>query len=153
MIANIAFRIVLVIVGAVSAVIAVNVAFGGLHTLGWQGPTDYFTVTDEANFAIRDNHARFFGGVMLALGAFFILAATNPRRYRGALLLAITLMFAGGLARFTQFELGVTFGPAIIVSALVELVLMPVLAVWVWKLEPGPKVSRVPSGVGAEPVA
>jgi hypothetical protein len=79
---------------------------------------------------------------MLALGAFFILAATNPRRYRAALLLAFTLMFAGGLARFTQLEPGVTFGPAIIVSALVELVLMPVLAVWVWRLEPGPRAER-----------
>lgn len=142
MIVNIVFRIVLVIVGAVSAVIAVNVAFGGLQTLGWQGPTDYFTVTDGANYAIRDNHARFFGGVMLALGAFFILAATNPRRYRAALLLAVTLMFAGGLARFTQLEPGVMFGPAIIVSTLVELVLMPVLAVWVWKLEPRPRAER-----------
>ena len=63
-----ALRLVLILLGAVSAFVAVNVAFGGLETLGLQGPTDYFQVTDQHAFAIRDSHAHYYGGVYLALG-------------------------------------------------------------------------------------
>ena len=127
---RIAFSAILFIVGAVSVFVSLNVAFGGLRTLGWQGPTDYFSIADQAQFAIRDNHARFFGGMFLALGLFLMLAATNVARYRSALLLAFALIFAGGLARLTQLQFDITFGPAIVVSAAAELVLMPVLFVW-----------------------
>ena len=136
--ANIAFRTILVIVGAVSVYVSINVAFGGLHTLGWQGSTEYFTVTDEATFALRDNHVRFYGGLFLALGAFLIVAATNPHRFRGALYLAFALVFVGGLARLTQLQPEVTFGPTNLLSAVVELALMPAMFVWLWRT---PKVS------------
>ena len=36
------FRFILVALGAISALVALNVALGGLDTLGWQGPTHYF---------------------------------------------------------------------------------------------------------------
>ena len=81
MIGRFLFRAILVIVGAVSAYVSINVAFGGLHTLGWQGATDYVTVTDDATYA---------------LGAFLILAATNPQRFRGGLALAFALVSVGG---------------------------------------------------------
>ena len=132
-ITRIAFRAILVIVGAVCAFYAANVAFGGLHTLGLQGPTDYFTVTDEATYALRDNHVRFYGGIFLALGLFLILAATNVQRFRGGLYLAFVLVFAGGIARLTQLQPEVTFGPSNLLSAIVELALMPVLFIWLWR--------------------
>ena len=130
---RIAFSAILIIVGAVSAFYATNVAFGGLHTLGLQGSTDYFAVTDEATYALRDNHARFYGGIFLALGLFLILAATNVQRFRGGLYLAFVLVFAGGLARLTQLQPEVTFGPSNLLSAIVELALMPVLFIWLWR--------------------
>ena len=125
-----AFRVVLVALGLISAFVAANVAFGGLDTLGWQGPTDYFRVTDQDGFLIRDSHARFYGGVYLGIAGFLILAASNVSRYRTALALTFTLIFFGGLARLTQLEPSVVFGPALIVSTIVELVGMPALAVW-----------------------
>lgn len=131
--ARIVFSVILVVVGLVTAVLAANVAFGGIRTLGWQGTADFLTVTDQAAFDIRDNHVRFFGGLFLVLGVFLVVAATNVQRFRGALLLAFALVFAGGLARFTQGQPEVTFGPAIITSAIVELVLMPALFVWLWR--------------------
>ncbi len=77
-----ALRVVLVVLGAISAFVAINVAFGGLETLGLQGPTDYVEVTDHAAYALRDSHARYYGGVYLALGLFLIYASTDLRRFR-----------------------------------------------------------------------
>jgi hypothetical protein len=125
-----AFRAVLVILGAISAFVAINVAFGGLDTLGWQGPTDYFQVTDGHAYLIRDSHARFYGGVYLGIAAFLILAASNLHTYRVALNLTFTLIFLGGLSRLTQLEPSIVFGPELVVSTIVELVGMPALIVW-----------------------
>lgn len=36
-----AFSAVLLVLGVISSFVAVNVAFGGLETLGWQGPRNY----------------------------------------------------------------------------------------------------------------
>ena len=129
-ISSTAFRAVLVALGAISAFVAINVAFGGLDTLGWQGPTDYFQITDPHAYLIRDSHARFYGGVYLGIAAFLILAATNLHKYRIALYLTFTLIFLGGLSRLTQQAPSVSFGPDLIVSTVVELVGMPALIIW-----------------------
>jgi hypothetical protein len=83
-ISSTAFRTVLVVLGAISAFVAINVALGGLDTLGWQGSTDYFQITDPHAYLIRDSHARFYGGVYLGIAAFLILAASNLHKYRVA---------------------------------------------------------------------
>jgi Domain of unknown function (DUF4345) len=125
-----ALRAVLVVLGAVSAFVAINVAFGGLETLGLQGPTEHFEVTDHDAYLLRDSHARFYGGVYLGVAAFLILAATNLGKYRTALNVVFGLIFLGGVARLTQAEPGVTFGKNLGLSTVVELVGMPVLAAW-----------------------
>lgn len=125
-----ALRTVLALLGAVSVFVAINVAFGGLETLGWQGPSRYFAVTDHDAYLLRDSHARFYGGVYLGIGAFLVLAATNLTRHRTALNLVFALIFLGGLARLTQGDLTVTFGRDLTVSSLIEIVGMPALALW-----------------------
>lgn len=129
-----AFRFVLVALGAISAFVALNVAFGGLETLGWQGPTEYFQVSDPDAFLIRDSHARFYGGVYAGIAAFLILASTDPRKYRQGLALTFVLIFLGGLARLTQLNPDVVFGPDLFVSSLVELAGMPALLLWLGKV-------------------
>ena len=124
------FRTILVLVGAISALVSLNVALGGFETLGWQGPTDYFRVTDADAFAIRDSHARFYGGVYAGIAATLIVASRDIVKYRQALSLVFGLIFLGGLARLSQGELDVTFGPDMAVSTVVELVGMP--AMWLW---------------------
>ena len=116
--------------GAVSAFVAVNVAFGGLDTLGLQGPTDYFQVTDHDAYLLRDSHAHFYGGVYLGIAIFLIAASTNLRKYRTGLNVVFALIFLGGVARLTQLEPGVTFGKDLAVSSLIELVGMPAMALW-----------------------
>ena len=125
-----ALRGVLVALGAVSAFVAINVAFGGLETLGLQGPTKYFQILDHAAFALRDSHARFYGGVYLGIGAFLILASTNLCKYRTTLNVVFAAIFLGGVARLTQLEPGVTFGKDLAVSSVIELAGMPALAWW-----------------------
>lgn len=125
-----ALRIVLAMLGTVSAFVAINVAFGGLETLGWQGATRYFEITDHHTYLLRDSHTRFYGGVYLGIGVFLILAATNLAKYRTALQVVFSLIFLGGLARLTQGDLSVTFGRDLTVSTLIELVGMPLLALW-----------------------
>lgn len=129
-ISSTAFRGVLLILGAISAFVAINVAFGGLATLGWQGPTDYAQVTDPHSYLIRDSHARFYGGVYLGIAAFWILAASNLHKYRVALNLTFMVVFLGGLARLTQQEPSIIFGPELLVSTVVELIGVPALILW-----------------------
>jgi hypothetical protein len=142
-----ALRVVLVLLGAVSALVAVNVAFGGLETLGLQGPTDYFQVTDRDAYLLRDSHARFYGGVYLGIATFLIVAGTNLARHRSALNVVFALIFLGGVARLTQLQPGVTFGPTLALSSLIELVGMPALALWLAAATRSPRTagSSLPS--------
>ena len=124
------FRLALIALGAVSAFVAVNVAFGGLDTLGWQGPTDYVQVTDHDTYLLRDSHAHFYGGVYLGIAVFLIIASSNLRKYRSGLNVVFGVIFLGGVARLTQLEPAVTFGKDLAVSSLLELVGMPAMALW-----------------------
>jgi hypothetical protein len=133
------FRVVLVAVGAFIVFIGINVGFGGIVTLGWQGPTRFLEVTDEQGFLVRDSHMRFFGGLFGGIGLFLMVAATNPRRFRSAVSLVLVLLFTGGLARFSMARLDVILGPDVLGAVLAELVLMPILLVWLRQL--GPDVS------------
>jgi hypothetical protein len=123
-------RVALTGLGAISAFVAINVAFGGLETLGWQGPTDYVQVTDHDAYLLRDSHAHFYGGVYLGIAIFLIVASTNLRKYRTALNVAFAVIWLGGVARLTQLEPGVTFGNDLAISSLIELVGMPAMALW-----------------------
>jgi hypothetical protein len=129
-----AFRVVLVALGAISAFVALNVALGGLHTLGWQGPTDYVQVIDPDGFSVRDSHARFYGGVYAGIAALLVIAARDIAKYRQTLSFVFGIIFLGGLARISQSEPSVMFGPDLLVSSVVELVGMPLLLIWLRRL-------------------
>ena len=125
-----ALRIVLVIAGLAIATTGIDVGFGGIATLGWQGSATFVAATDPAAYAVHDSHVRFLGGVWLALGLAVAFAARDPRRYRAQLKMAFALVFAGGLARIGQFDAAVLFGPDIIGSLVAEIVGMPLLYLW-----------------------
>jgi hypothetical protein len=126
-------RIVLVLAGAIIIFTGINVAFGGMRTLGWQGDISFFEVTNEHAFLVHDSHIRFLGGLWLGVGTLFIIASTNLRKYRSALIFAFALIFLGGIARFSQMHFEITFGPEILGSLLAELVGMPLLYLWLSK--------------------
>jgi hypothetical protein len=105
-------------------------AFGGVMTLGWQGLSDFAQITDPVQFAVRDSHVRFLGGVYTLMGGAVALSAIQLRRFHDVLRLALIAAFVGGLARFTQLDLSVTFGPGVLVPLVAELVGMPLLYFW-----------------------
>lgn len=124
------FRAIIIVLGLLNIFIGINVGFGGIATLGLQGQTEFFEVTNENIFLMRDSHIRFLGGLYGGIGLFLILAATNLNKYQTALRLIFAVIFVGGLARFTMMRFDVIFGQDILTSVLVELILMPVLYVW-----------------------
>ncbi|MEM8650395.1 MAG: DUF4345 domain-containing protein [Pseudomonadota bacterium] len=126
-------RTVLFVTGLVVAALGVNVGFGGISTLGLQGQTNFFAVTDQGAFDVRDNHVRFSGGIILAIGlmmmwsAFFLKRAVVP-----ITLIAVTFVF-GGLARLSASDVSLLFSTDIFPSLIIELVGFPLLAIWVWR--------------------
>ena len=119
--------VLLILLGAVNILIGVNVGFGGIETLGWQGQTRFFEITNEHGFLVQDSHMRYFGGLYSGIGLFLMLAATNLRKYRTALNLVFYLIFMGGLARLTMQRSDIIFSKDILGSIVVELAIMPVL--------------------------
>ncbi|MCH8031573.1 MAG: DUF4345 domain-containing protein [Bacteroidetes bacterium] len=124
---EIALRVVLVLTGAFIVYTGIDIAFGGMRTLGWQVPGPFFDVTDQHTFLVQDSHFRFLGGVWLPMGLVLLMGATNLKRYAPVLKLAFVLIFAGGLARISQPD--ILFDPAIMGSFIAEVVGMPVLYV------------------------
>ena len=127
---SIALRTVLVLGGAFIVFTGVNVGFGGMATLGLQGPADFFQVTSQPAYIVQDSHTRFLGGVWLGVGALFLVSVYDLARFRPVLNLAFALIFIGGLMRFTMPRPDILFGPDIAGSLAAELIGMPLLYVW-----------------------
>lgn len=128
------FRTLLIVLGALNIFIGINIGFGGILTLGWQGQTKFLEVTNEYIYLMQDSHIRYFGGLYVGVGLFLLLAVTDLRKYQPALNLIFFLIFMGGLARFTMLRPDIIFGRDIIGSLLAELVLMPILYVWLSRI-------------------
>lgn len=126
-----ALRVVLVLVGIGFIYTGIDNAFGGIMTLGWQGLRDFAQATDPHQYLVRDSHVRFLGGVYLLMGVATTLSATRPAQFKAIVQLILIAAFAGGLARFSQMDLSVTFGQGVLVPLVIELAVMPLLYVWV----------------------
>lgn len=129
-ISSLGLQVVLVLAGVVVCITGINLAFGGIRTLGWQGAFDFIQIIDERRFLAQDSHIRFLGGVWLSIGLLFIIGAANINKFQAALKFAIIATFIGGLARLSQTNLDVTFSADIIGSWLAEVVGMPLLYFW-----------------------
>lgn len=126
-----ALRVVLVLIGVGFIYTGIDNAFGGIMTLGWQGLSDFAQVTDPHQYLVRDSHVRFLGGVYVLMGVATALSATRPTQFKAVVQLILIAAFAGGLARFSQMDLSVTFGEGVLVPLVIELAVMPLLYVWV----------------------
>lgn len=127
---SIVLRIVLLAVGAVMIALGLNVGLGGIPTLGWQGSTDFVSVTNAAAFAAQDNHVRFLGGFWLGAGLLMAAGAFFLDHLRPVLTGIAAMAFVGGLARLSVQDPALVTSAAILPSLAAELVLFPALAFW-----------------------
>lgn len=102
--------------------------------MGWAGANDFFLVTDQARFEVRDNHIRFIGAIWAGFGLVLWLSAHNPLKYKQGLMIIFGLIFLAGFARFTAGNPDLVFGPDIVGSLIAELIGMPILAIWLHRL-------------------
>lgn len=123
----------LILLGLANILIGINVGFGGMQTLGLQGQTKFFEITNEYQFLVQDSHIRLFGGLYAGIGIFLLIAVTNLRKYQIALNLIFFLIFIGGLTRLTMLRTDIVFGRDIIGSLFAELIIMPALYLWLAK--------------------
>ncbi|MEH6401823.1 MAG: DUF4345 domain-containing protein [Sneathiella sp.] len=128
-----ALRIVLFLIGLAIIFLGLNVGLGGIRTLGWQGSVDFLTVVDTLAFNTQDNHIRFLGGVWLGIGFLFFASAFALKAFKTILLAFCLLVFVGGLARISIMEPSVIFSASIAPSFFAELVLFPLLGLWITK--------------------
>ncbi|MEP7241523.1 MAG: DUF4345 domain-containing protein, partial [Devosia sp.] len=133
---NYPLRGALAIVGAVIVFLGLNVGFGGIQTLGWQGGSaPFLSITDASMFAVRDNHIRFIGGVWLALGLLMLAGSIALQRLRAVLVALTAMIFVGGLTRLGGGDLAVLLRPDVVPSVLFEIALVPLLGLWIAKAE------------------
>jgi hypothetical protein len=123
-------RAVLVVGGAFTVFTGLNRALGGMRTLGWQGSTDFLRVLSEYEYLIQDSHTRFLGGVWAGVGVLLLISPLNLRAFQPVLNAVFAIIFVGGLARFSMMRPDIVFGADIIGSLAAELLLMPLLFVW-----------------------
>ena len=126
-----ALRVLLAIIGAVIIWLGLNVGLGGIATLGWQGPSDFFTVIDNAAFKVQDNHVRFLGGIWLGVGVFFIAGAVYLHRLNSILTALILMVFIGGLARLSAVDPSLLMSAKIAPSLIMELIFFPAIGFWI----------------------
>lgn len=125
-------RTILGLTGLVALFTGANVGFGGIATLGLEGPTDFIAVTDPAAFAVHDSHVRYLGGLWFGMGLLFVTAAVRLDRLRVPVMTALALMFVGGVSRLSAGDLSVFTSSLVGPSFAAEIVLMPLLLWRVW---------------------
>jgi len=126
-------RIVLALTGIMLAILGANVGLGGIATLGLQVDPGFATVVNPTAFAAQDNHVRFIGGMLTAVGAFFFIGCVALERMRTVLIGQCGAVALAGLFRLSQPENPLFSDPELIRSFVMEVLFFPVLAFWLWR--------------------
>lgn len=135
---NYLLRSVLALTGCAILFLGLNIALGGISTLGWQGGgAGFFTVADPVEFAVKDSHIRFVGGVWTSVGLLMLIGSAAFQGMRQTLVALTAMVFVGGLSRFSAFDPDVLMSAAIAPSFVLELGLFPLLGLWIAKAERG----------------
>jgi len=125
-----ALKTVLIILAVYAIFMAIDFGFGGFTTLGWQGTTDFLSISNEARYGVQDSHFRFFSGVLAMMGVAIFVAVSNLKKYQQVLNFLFALIFVGGLTRFTSGNFVVLFSAEILISLLAETLLVLILYFW-----------------------
>ena len=126
-------RFILFLSGCAVVWLGLNVSLGGIETLGWQGARNFIAITDADTFNVQDSHVRFIAGVWSTVGLLMVLGSIKFNEMRSVLIACIAMIFVGGLSRFSGQDLSVILGQDIAPSLLAELILFPMLGVWIYR--------------------
>lgn len=132
------FRTLLALAGVIILYQGIDNAAGGLASAGLQGPTDFFSVTDQAAFETRDSHVRFLGGLWLGVGLVFLAATAKLRALRPAVMTVCFLAFAGGVSRAFSMSVEELTAHNLTGALAAELAVLPAIGVWAWRLGHAP---------------
>lgn len=124
----------LLLSGAMLVVIGLNLALGGIHSMGWHIPTDFMTVTDQDLYLRHDNNVRFFGGVFTGLALMTTAGAIWPRALRPSIIAFLLAIPFGSVFRIIAPDYAIFADPVMRPSVLAELLICPALAFWLWRL-------------------
>ena len=128
-------RALLGAIGLTIVFLGLNIGLGGIHTLGWQGAGDFIAIVDSHIFMIRDNHVRFIGGVWLGVGLVFLASAFLLSQLKMTILILFGIIVVGGVARLSTMDATLLTSPDIMPSLIAELIVFPLIGLWVWKQE------------------
>lgn len=123
-------RSVVALTGGAIVFLGLNVALGGIRTLGWQGPQDFVSVSDLVTYMTQDSHVRFIGGVWSGVGALFVAGGFALEKLRPTLIALCMVIAVAGLFRLSALDAGAILNLAIAPSMILELLGFPMLAVW-----------------------
>jgi len=126
-------NIALPLVGFTIMAVGLNIGLGGIKTLGWQLPRDFFTNTDPSTFALQDNHIRFIGGVWFAIGGVFAGGGIVLSRIYPTLIIFCGMIAIAGLFRLSGMGVDVLFNSNIFPSFALETLGFPLLGLWLFK--------------------
>lgn len=126
-------QILIVVCGLIGFMTGANDWLRGASVKGDFGELGDYKNSPTLNFTIR-----FLGGIWMGFGALLMLFATDPDRYKPALILALVFVILAGLGRVASMvKLGFNAGSRATAYAIlaVELVLIPILLVWLVLLD------------------
>ena len=123
-------RVILCLTGLALALIGLNTALGGMATLGWQFPAAAVP-PGEGDWLRHDSNARFFGGVFTGLGLVIAAGGLQMRAMAPAVTGALLAIALGGLFRLAQPGYSPLSDMALLPSLIAEVILAPILALWV----------------------
>lgn len=124
-------RAVLFLTGCVVVFLGVDMAFGGVLTLGLSGAGSFVAITDATVFGIQDNHVRFLAGFFMGAGVLMILMGVWLQRFAPYMPALAFMFLIGGLSRLSASGEIFSAPVELLPSFFAEIVLIPLLALWV----------------------
>ncbi len=100
----------------------------------WQGQTKFFAIADEHASLFHDSLARFWRPPCCCRRSHNKPCGNEFAQVSDSSLSYLLYDIMGGLARFTMGRIDIIFGEAIIASLLAEMLLMPILSIWLFRL-------------------
>lgn len=113
----------------VTGLLEVFMGLGSLKSIGVQLPNELMT------HASVDNNWRFLGTVWAGYAALIFYAVNDPLQHATLLRILVTILFLSGIARATSALLMGWPVPAFIAAMAFELLVMPLMLLWLSRVE------------------